>query len=43
MIIERYGEHNPDFDADAALETLPEEGHADRGDMFIAIAIGIGT
>ena len=42
MIIERYGEHNPDFDADAALETLPEEGNADRGDMFIAIAMGIG-
>ena len=42
MIIERYGEHNPDFDADAALKTLPEEGNADRGDMFIAIAIGIG-
>jgi len=41
-IIERYGEHNPGFDADAALETLPEEGSADRGDMFIAIAIGIG-
>ena len=42
VIIERYGEHNPDFDADAALETLPEEGNAERGDMFIAIAIGIG-
>ena len=41
-IIERYGEHNPGFDADAALGTLPEEGTADRGDMFIAIAIGIG-
>ena len=41
-IIERYGEHNPGFDADAALATLPEEGSADRGDMFIAIAIGIG-
>ncbi|MYJ41241.1 MAG: hypothetical protein F4076_02170 [Acidimicrobiaceae bacterium] len=41
-IIERYGEHNPDFDAEAALETLPEEGSADRGDMFIAIAVGIG-
>ena len=41
-IFERYGEHNPGFDADAALETLPEEGTADRGDMFIAIAIGIG-
>ena len=42
VIIERYGEHNPDFDADAALKTLPEEGNAGRGDMFIAIAIGIG-
>ena len=41
-IIERYGDHNSGFDADAALETLPEEGHADRGDMFIAIAVGIG-
>ena len=41
-IIERYGEHNPGFDADAALATLPQEGTADRGDMFIAIAIGIG-
>ena len=42
VIIERYGDHNPDFDASAALETLPEEGNAERGDMFIAIAIGIG-
>ena len=41
-IIERYGKHNPGFDADAALRTLPVEGNADRGDMFIAIAIGIG-
>ena len=42
VIIEQYGDHNPDFDAGAALETLPEEGNAERGDMFIAIAIGIG-
>ncbi len=42
-IVERYGEHNTDFDADAAIETLPEEGTADRGDMFIAIATGIGV
>ena len=41
-IIELYGEHNPGFDADSAIETLPEEGNADRGDMLIAIAIGIG-
>ena len=41
-ILGTYGEHNPDFDADAAIETLSETGDADRGDMFIAIAVGLG-
>ena len=41
-ILNFYGEHNPEFDADAAFDALPDEGLADRGDMFIAIAIGIG-
>ena len=43
-IIETYGEHNPAFDADAALQALqdanPDE-EADRGDMFLAIAAGL--
>ena len=42
QVLSSYGEHNPDFDADAALEALPDRGLVDRGDMFIAIAIGIG-
>ena len=42
QIIDSYGDHNPEFDADAALDALPDEGLADRGDMFIAIAVGIG-
>ncbi len=42
QIVDSYGEHNPGFDTEAALDTLPDEGLADRGDMFIAIAIGIG-
>ena len=41
-IIEAYGEHNPDFDTEAALLSLPEYGEADRGTMFNALAGGLG-
>ena len=41
-IIEAYGEHNPNFDTDAALEALQDAGHqTDRGDMFNALAAGL--
>ena len=44
-IIEAYGQHNDGFDTDAALQALqdanPDE-QADRGDMLLAIAAGLG-
>ena len=44
-IIKAYGEHNPDFDTDAALKALKDKKpgeEADRGDMFNALAAGLG-
>ena len=44
-VIEAYGQHNDGFDTDAALQALqdanPDE-QADRGDMLLAIAAGLG-
>ena len=41
-IIEAYGDHNPNFDVDTALATIPEDGAANRGDMFNTLAAGLG-
>ena len=42
-IIEAYGEHNPNFDTDAALQALQNAGdETDRGDMFNSLAAGLG-
>ena len=42
QILADYGEHNPGFDAEDAIGSLPDTDDADRGDMFIALAIGLG-
>ena len=43
QIIEDYGAQNPAFDGDAALLALQNAGdEADRGEMFNAIAAGLG-
>ena len=44
-IIEAYGGYNADFDTDAALQALEDgnaDAEADRGDMFNALAAGLG-
>ncbi len=40
-ILEDYGQHNPDFNTDEALQTLSDRGGADRGDMLNALAAGL--
>ena len=44
-IVEAYGQHNPGFDADAALKAIADgnpDDETDRGDMFNALAAGLG-
>ena len=42
-IIEAYGEHNPNFNTQAAFATPSRtQAETDRGDMFILIAAGLG-
>ncbi len=42
QIIEEFGDQNPHFNGDAALLALQEETDPDRGDVFNAIAAGLG-
>ena len=43
LIIEDFGNANPNFDVQAALLALQDAGHeTDRGEMFNAIAAGLG-